>query len=295
MSSESMKHLLLLLVLLLAVSFVHADEKLFANGEKLIFPKVTNNGLMSSVVIITKNKHAIVYDGGHAADCDHLVEVVKKYTDTVDYWFLTHAHNDHVEALIELFKKNPVPLKVKNILYSFPSLEWFSQSDEWTDEVRSMVGGIKALPVPHTEIHKGDVIELDGVKIEVLNDYDPKFKRDACNNSSITSMVTMSGKRILVPGDIGLEMSLKLIEEQGDNLKADIVVMVHHGQGGAQKNFYEKVMPTIAVWTTPTWVWENDNGSGPGSHCLTTNYTKCWMQELNVKRQYRNVNDVILQ
>ncbi|MCQ2404320.1 MAG: MBL fold metallo-hydrolase [Lentisphaeria bacterium] len=287
--------LALAFLLLFATMHCFSAEPLFANGEKLIFPKVINNGLMSSVIIITKNKHAIVYDGGHAADCDHLVELVRQYTDTVDCWFLTHAHNDHVEALIELFKKNPVPLKVKNVLYHFPSLEWFSQSDEWTDEIRSMVSGIKALPVTQTEIHKGDVFELDGVKIEVLNGPDPKFKRDACNNSSVASMVTLSGKRLLIPGDIGLEMSLKLIEEVGDNLKADLVVMVHHGQGGAQKNFYEKVMPTIAIWTTPTWVWENDNGSGPGSYCLTTNYTKCWLQELGVTRQFRNVNDIILQ
>ena len=60
------------------------------------------------------------------------------------------------------------------------------------------------------------------------------------------------------------------------------------------KNFYEAVKPSIAIWPTPRWLWENDNGGGPGSGPWRTNYVKCWMQDLGVKRQYNTIKEVRL-
>ena len=64
---------------------------------------------------------------------------------------------------------------------------------------------------------------------------------------------------------------------------------------GASRQFYEKVAPEIAIWQTPNWLWDNDNGGGPGSGTWQTNYVKCWMQELGVKRQFRNTDDIVLE
>ncbi len=291
-----MKKLLLTLALCLFCTLLLADDKIFANGEIMIFPKSVTGRQMCSAIIITQNRHAIVFDGGYEADAAHIVELVKQYTDTIDYWFLTHAHDDHCYAFLEFFNQTPQPLKVNNVLYSFPPTDWLVKNEEcFKAELEKITTCINNINVPKTIVHKGDCFEVDGVKLNVLNDYDLNFTRDAGNNSSIVCMAEISGKRYLNPGDIGLEMSQKLIKECGDGLKADIVLMVHHGQGGAQKDFYEKVRPEIAVWQTPTWLWENNNGNGPGSGPYTTNYVKCWLQDLKVLRQFRNVEDIILE
>ena len=62
----------------------------------------------------------------------------------------------------------------------------------------------------------------------------------------------------------------------------------------ARGNFYEAVKPEICVWPTPQWVWDNDAGQGPGSGPWKTNYVKCWMQDLGVKRHFLLTRDAAL-
>ena len=54
--------------------------------------------------------------------------------------------------------------------------------------------------------------------------------------------------------------------------------------------------PEVCVWPTPQWLWDNDLGGthGPGSGPFLTNYTKCWMQDLGVRRQFLLTRDWVL-
>jgi len=103
-----------------------ASDPFFSNGEKLIFPKSMRNSIMESVVVVTPNRHVIVFDGGHYSDTEHLVEIVRQFGNGVDYWFLSHAHDDHCGAIIELAKSNPAALEIRNVLYAFPPQEWLA-------------------------------------------------------------------------------------------------------------------------------------------------------------------------
>ena len=80
-----------------------------------------------------------------------------------------------------------------------------------------------------------------------------------------------------------------------EKIKSDVVFLSHHGQNGANKNFYEVVNPEICVWPTVHWLWENNSGGqGPGSGPWLTNYVKCWMQDIGVKRQFLLTKDAAL-
>lgn len=274
-----------------------ASDPFFSNGEKLIFPKSMRNSIMESVVVVTPNRHVIVFDGGHYSDAEHLVEIVRQFGNGVDYWFLSHAHDDHCGAIIELAKSNPAALEIKNVLYAFPPQEWLAANETWSkDETAAICSGVAALPWPKTILRKGDRFEVDGALVELLNFYDLSIANsNSCNESSLVFSLKMGGKRLIFPGDIGPEMSKVLIDEYGDALKADIVVLSHHGQNGATKEFYAKVAPEIAIWQTPSWLWDNDSGGGPGSGTWQTNYVKCWLQDLGIRRQYRNAEDIVIE
>ena len=71
--------------------------------------------------------------------------------------------------------------------------------------------------------------------------------------------VKVNHKKILFLGDTGTESSEKLIKGQGNNLKADIVQMAHHGQAGATEELYKIVKPEICLWPTPEWLWNNNS------------------------------------
>ena len=62
--------------------------------------------------------------------------------------------------------------------------------------------------------------------------------------------------------------------------------MSHHGQAGATKELYEAVKPTICLWPTQEWAWNNDNGNGENSGPWKTLETRNWMEELGVKQNY---------
>ena len=53
--------------------------------------------------------------------------------------------------------------------------------------------------------------------------------------------------------------------------------------------------PEICVWPTPQWLWDNNHaGRGYGSGPWLTNYVKCWMQDIGVKRQFLLTRDAAL-
>ena len=270
-----------------------ACEGLF-QGETLIVPRSSRDSIMFSAVIVTRNRKIIVFDGGRYFDWEHLLGVIKRYGDTVDCWYLTHAHDDHVGALLELFRQRPGALKVRKLLYNFLPFEVTERHEKWAiDEVQEIY---RRLPEVQAEeritIRKGDHFEIDGVGLTVLNDVDPAETVNVGNNASLACAVELGDRRLMVTGDIGVETGRRLVQEYGAWLKSDIVFMAHHGQNGADQEYYAAVSPEIAIWPTPTWLWDNDNGGGPGSGSWQTNYVKCWLQELGVKRQFINTDDL---
>ena len=117
-----------MLIMSLAVSGAQLPD-LF-EGEQVIFPASVRGSQMFSAVIVTKNKHAIVFDGGWREDNANLIKIVKEFTDTVDLWCITHAHGDHFWQLAEFIEKTPDALKIKKLCYNFISEEWIQEADK---------------------------------------------------------------------------------------------------------------------------------------------------------------------
>ena len=91
---------------------------------------------------------------------------------------------------------------------------------------------------------------------------------------------------ILILGDTGIQSSEKLINTQKDKLKSDIVQVAHHGQAGATEELYKLINPKICLWPTPTWLWNNDAGSGENTGSWKTFETRQWLENLNVQQNY---------
>ena len=55
---------------------------------------------------------------------------------------------------------------------------------------------------------------------------------------------------ILFLGDTGVESGNKLLDNQKEKLKVNILQMAHHGQQGVSKEIYEY------IYSFPTVIWE---------------------------------------
>ena len=96
----------------------------------------------------------------------------------------------------------------------------------------------------------------------------------------------MGEKSLLILGDTGVKSSEKLINNQKEKLKSNVVQMSHHGQNGATKELYEQIQPEICLWPTPEWLWNNDSGEGYNSGSWKTLETREWIKEIGVLENY---------
>ena len=271
----------------------------FGGGRMLCFANRSSEQMLSTV-FVSKGGRLAVVDGGGFKDGDFLFGKLMELGGRIDHWFITHAHSDHYGALCTMLKRPDFArLKIGELVYSFPDLEWIEKSGEpgSRKSAAAFLGRLAdaGASIPQRRYVKGEVVEMDGVTFETLNDYNLDIiKIDPVNGTTICLGVNMGNRRILVTGDVSANEGHWLASTADKSkFKADIVFMAHHGQQGAPRRFYEMVKPEAAIWPAPQWLWENIafGGSCPGSGPFHTNYTKTWMQDLKVKLHYPMVRD----
>lgn len=247
----------------------------------------TTSRQMMAYGIRTKNDKIVLIDGGTQEDAPQLEEYIIQNGGTVHAWFITHLHTDHAGAF-EVISQNP-NIKIEKIYMSINSKEWHLENDaSRAEDIENFfeVMENEQLQQKTTEPQVNDKIKIDNITAEILGIKNPEITTNATNNSSMVIKIKVNHKKILFLGDTGTESSEKLIKQQGNNLKADIVQMAHHGQAGATEELYKIVKPEICLWPTPEWLWNNNSNGTEDSGPWKTKETRKWMQDLQVKQHY---------
>lgn len=255
----------------------------YLGDASLLLPASQSYGQILSAVLGTGHGELVVVDGGRAEDADYLASILKEQGGKVSAWLITHPHNDHAEALMEILKNPDSKISISRIYYALAEQEWYESAEPSRAEfVRKFRETMDALPAEQKcEVTFGTQISVDGVDIRVMNDL---YKGSNINNSSIAYRLTVNGKRILFLGDLGDEGGTHLFEQNSmGELKADVVQMSHHGQRGLTKEMYTIIKPEVCLWATPEWLWNNDSGEGEDSGPWLTLKTRRWMLNLGVK------------
>lgn len=242
---------------------------------------------MMGYILKTKNNKIIVIDGGTIDDTENLVEQINKHGGKVDAWFLTHLHDDHLGAFYNI--ANDEQIQIEKIYCSFNEYSWYEENEPSRAEFSKQI--LEILKQDNIKDKVEDVslnqdINIDDIKIEILGIKNPEITENAGNEQSMVVKFDTGKTTFLVLGDTGIKSSEKLLNTQKEKLKSDIVQMAHHGQNGATKELYEQINPTICMWPTPEWLWNNDSGEGKGSGPWKTLETRQWIEELKVKKNY---------
>lgn len=242
---------------------------------------------MMGYILKTKNNKIIVVDGGTIDDTENLIKQIKKYGGKVDAWFLTHLHDDHLGAFSNI--ANDEQIQIEKIYCSFNDYSWYEENEPARAEFSKQILEILKqdnIKDKVEEVSLNQDINIDDIKIEILGIKNPEIIENAGNEQSMVVKFDTGKTTFLVLGDTGVKSSEKLLKTQKEKLKSDIVQMAHHGQNGATKELYEQINPTICMWPTPEWLWNNDSGEGKGSGQWKTLETRQWMEELKVKKNY---------
>lgn len=263
--------------------------KVSLGGAEIMLLNTQSDSQMMSYIITTNAGELIVVDGGLPEDAHYLANVIKSKGGRVSAWLITHPHSDHVGALTKLINEGMEGITVDGLYYKYQDMDWYIRNEAYRSQmVADSIEAFNKLnpSVRHGDIKKGDIIELGGAKIHILNN-PYLFTVNAINNSSIAYRIDINGKRILFLGDMGPEAGESLKNDvPAKELKADYVQMAHHGQYGVNKDVYELISPRVCMWNAPAWLWDNDNGGGKGSGQYLTLEVRRWMEELGVKFHY---------
>ena len=248
-------------------------------------------GQMNSYLVTTADGSVIAVDGGYCEDAEnflaHLREITGAEVPHVDAWFLSHAHEDHIDCFNEIVEKYGDRLTVGKIYYNFPSAQFLCRESGYCKAIMDFNRLLPRFADKIEIVYRGDEYDVGDAHIEIL--YTPNGELPGyINNTSVVFMLTLGGKRMLFLGDAEPaegDRLLALYKGTG-KLKADYVQMAHHGQGGVEREVYEEIAPTACFWCAPDWLWNNDGGRGFNTHDFKTVIVRGWMEELGVKEHY---------
>lgn len=285
--NKTQKKKILIIILAMIIIFIGIVEIIKKNEKYIELTQLRDNSAnqMMGYIMKTSTGKVIVVDGGNDADEPNLVEHIEALGNKVDVWFITHPHGDHASAIIRVIEETDIP--IEKIYYTMNDLEWYKNyAEERAREAERFYNALQNERIKNNieEVKLNQIINIDFIKCEILGVKNPEITNNAFNNSSMVIKMNLEKSSILFLGDTGEESGDKLLNTQKDKLKSDIVQVAHHGQRGAKESLYQEIKPTICLWPTPKWLWDNDNGGGKDSGQWKTLETRAWMEKLGVKK-----------
>jgi len=103
-----------------------------------------------------------------------------------------------------------------------------------------------SLKTPMTSCLRAQKWTWDGVNFEVL--HPPAFFPYLANDSSCVLRIEAGGKVALLTGDIGKQIEYRLVKEQPEKIRADLLQVPHHGsESSSSAEFIRTVNPGLAL------------------------------------------------
>lgn len=253
--------------------------------------------LLCSFIITSEKGTVIVIDGGHDRSVKHFLEKLREITGEekprINAWILTHTHEDHIQCFTDIMTNQPDAVTVDKLYYNFfyTGEEIIAEQGKNSKKTFNMMRDFYVfLPSFEGEIiipEVGEEFDINEFHFEVLHTAKVETGARDANNKSLVLRMTFNGKTVMFSADIGVRGANKILETfPKSKLKSDICQMAHHGQCGADKNFYEAVAPEICLWNTPGYLWNNDLGKGYNTAFFKTIEVQGWMEDLGVKTHY---------
>ncbi len=177
--------------------------------------------------VIETQQHLLVFDtGAKFSDRFNTGEAViapflaSRAHKHIDMLVISHGDNDHIGGAEGLRQQ----IDVKRILTSVP--ERFVDADDCDSQQAWL---------------------WDGVMFEII--YPPPGSDFSGNNASCVLRVSTGGHAVLLTGDIERKAERRLLNTQTAALRADIIVVPHHGsQTSSSEDFIDKIQPEIALF-----------------------------------------------
>lgn len=245
------------------------------------------NTIGNSYVFQMNDGKVVVMDGGVKEETIYLRGFLAALGNKVDVWFVSHPHSDHIGALNEILKV-PGEIKIGKICLSEFSPAFCESEPDSKVETVEFYTNLKKSGIPVVNVTQpGLIIRVDRTIFKILSVKNEDITVNPYNNSSMVIRVWDSKKSIVFLGDDGREAGNRLLNgPYRKDLDCDYLQMAHHGQNGVCKDFYRSIKFKACLWSSPSWVYNNDAGKGFNTHSFETVEIRNLVDSLGVKKNY---------
>ena len=215
------------------------EDAPFEEGAELLQVDILGIRQGDCIVITCGGKRMLV-DGGENEPARR--QVVDAYLEKngityFDYFFLTHAHDDHLEMQQRLIRRGVTAGEL---------VSPYSEEDSytlWNDYKRQL----KEAGIPLHKIVTGDTLEIGGA---TLTFYRWEAKGITMNNHSACAMLQFGEARMFLAADIGGEAQHWLLDTFGaEPFKCDVYKTAHHNRTATVPEFLDALDPGLAINT----------------------------------------------
>ena len=200
-------------------------------------------GQGDSIYMELPNGQNALIDGGPSSSATGSLATFLsgKSVTKIDHVVLTHPHSDHYKGLRYVFNN----LTVGNFYDTRMDNTGAAADNTLRDQINTL--GVKVTyPAPGDEFLWGS----GGVGVKIFNSCpEPVQSSDghAINNCSIMLKLTYQNASVLFTGDTEAEVEASLVTRYGNELKADVLKVAHHGSPNSSSElFLNAVMPARA-------------------------------------------------
>ncbi len=184
--------------------------------------------------LVTHRGNGILIDAGTGSAGQRAAEEAAMYSPTVDYFIITHPHEDHMGGAAEILKRVKVDCLV---------LTTDRTDEEFYGETIRLAN---RLGIPILYADEGMTLTTDYITVEIFDTFD--LESDNLNNKSMVMKITADDTTLLVTGDAESEEEEYLLTRNRAQLDADILKVPHHGSStSSTEEFLEAVTPETAV------------------------------------------------
>jgi competence protein ComEC len=182
--------------------------------------------------------HALLYDTGprFSEDTDSGNRIIVPYlrgigVSALDGLIVSHDDNDHSGGAASVLDAMPVAWLASSLGHDHPLFEHASR---------------------HIRCFAGQEWEWDGVHFSMLHPTWDSYadSKVTDNNRGCVLKVTSMHGSLLLPADIERAAEVELLERSSDHLRADVLVVPHHGsKTSSTPDFLHAVEPSVAIFT----------------------------------------------
>ncbi|MBQ7455646.1 MAG: hypothetical protein IJS53_04315 [Clostridia bacterium] len=189
-------------------------------------------------IIITCGGQRMLVDGGENWRYPNVRAYLQLHgIEHFDYFFLTHAHDDHIEMQQRFITMGYL---TDMVISPYDMSDSYSLWDDYKEQ-------LTRAGIPFTKIQTGDVLQLGGATLTFYRRDDPAINM---NNHSACAMLQFGEARMFLAADIGGDTQHWLLDTFGaEEFDCDIYKSAHHNRTATVPEFLEALSPALVINT----------------------------------------------